>query len=53
MTILTVGRRLVPIEQIALVEAFDANSNPDFKPEKDFKSRIYGLIHIRTIPPSW
>lgn len=37
--IVTLGRRLIPIEQIALVEPFDP-SNPQFKPEKDFKGRV-------------
>lgn len=40
MTILTIGKRLVSTEQIAYVEPFDPASNPDFKPEKDFKARI-------------
>lgn len=38
--VVTVGRRLVPVEQIALVEPFDPASNPEFKPEKPFKARV-------------
>jgi hypothetical protein len=38
--VITIGRRLVPIEQIAFVEPFDPASNPEFKPEKEFKSRV-------------
>jgi hypothetical protein len=30
----------VPAEQIAFVEAFAPTSNPDFKPERDFKGRV-------------
>jgi len=40
MSIITVGKRLVPSEQIAFVETFDPSSNPEFKPEKDYKGRI-------------
>jgi hypothetical protein len=39
-TIVTLGRRLIPIEQIALVEPFDPAANPEFKPEKAFKGRV-------------
>jgi hypothetical protein len=38
--VITIGKRLVPVEQVALVEPFDPAANPDFKPEKDFKSRV-------------
>ncbi len=38
--IITLGKRLLPVEQIALVESFDPTSNPDFKPEKEFKARV-------------
>jgi hypothetical protein len=40
MQVITIGRRLVPAEQIAFVEPFDPSSNPDFRPEKDFKGRL-------------
>jgi hypothetical protein len=39
-TIVTLGRRLIPIEQIAMVEPFDPAANPQFKPDKAFKARI-------------
>jgi hypothetical protein len=38
--VITLGKRLLPVEQIALVEPFDPTSNPDFKPEKEFKARV-------------
>ena len=40
MKVVTIGKRLVPVEQVAFVELFDPSSNPEFKPEKDFKGRI-------------
>ncbi len=40
MTILTIGKRLISLDQIAYVEAFDPAANPEFKPEKDFKARL-------------
>ncbi|WP_316203930.1 hypothetical protein [Bradyrhizobium sp. SZCCHNS3051] len=45
MKVITIGKRLVAAEQIVLVEAFDPASNPEFKPEKDFKARIVLLNH--------
>ena len=38
--VITIGRRHVPIEQIAYVEPFDPATNPEFKPEKPFKARV-------------
>jgi hypothetical protein len=40
MKVITIGKRLVPAEQVAFVEPFDPSSNPEFKPEKDFKARV-------------
>jgi hypothetical protein len=40
MTILTIGKRRISLEQIAYVEPFDPAANPEFKPEKDFKARL-------------
>jgi hypothetical protein len=40
MKVLTIGKRLVPLEQVACVEPFDPAANPEFKPEKEFKSRL-------------
>jgi hypothetical protein len=38
--IVTIGKRLIPVEQIAYVEPFDPAANPDFKPEKSYKARV-------------
>jgi hypothetical protein len=40
MKVITIGKRLVPAEQLAFVESFDPSGNPEFKPEKDFKGRV-------------
>jgi hypothetical protein len=40
MQVVTLGKKLIPIEQIAFIEAFDPASNPEFKPERDFKGRV-------------
>jgi hypothetical protein len=31
--VITIGKRLVSLEQIAFVEPFDPANNPEFKPE--------------------
>jgi hypothetical protein len=51
MTILTIGKRYIPVHQIAYVEPFDPTSNSDFRPEKEFKARIV-LINRDTVPVS-
>jgi hypothetical protein len=38
--VITLGKRLLPFEQIVLIEPFDPSSNPDFKPAKEFKARV-------------
>jgi hypothetical protein len=38
--VVTIGKRLIPLEQIAFVEPFDPASNPDFKSDKPFKARV-------------
>lgn len=39
--VITIGKRLLSSEQVALVEVFDpTTNNPDFKPDKDFKGRV-------------
>jgi hypothetical protein len=38
--VIAVGKRLLPVGHIALVEPFDPSSNPDFKPAKEFKARV-------------
>jgi len=48
MQIITIGKRLVPANQIAVVEPFDPTSNPEFKPEKTYLSRIV-LLNRDTI----
>ena len=40
MTTVTFGRRLVPLEQIALIEPFDPSTNPRMQSERPFKARI-------------
>jgi hypothetical protein len=40
MKVVTIGKRVVPVEQIAFIEPFDPAANPEFKPEKDFKGRV-------------
>jgi hypothetical protein len=40
MQFITIGKRLIPAEQVAFVEPFDPSSNPEFKPEKDYKGRV-------------
>lgn len=41
--VVTIGKRLIPLEQIAFVEPFDPASNPDFKSDKPFKARVVML----------
>lgn len=38
--VITIGKRLIPVEQIAFAEPFDSASNPEFRPEKEFKARV-------------
>lgn len=40
MKVITIGKRLVPAEHVAFVEPFDPASNPEFKPDKDYKGRV-------------
>jgi hypothetical protein len=40
MQVITLGKKLIPADQIAFVEAFDPASNPEFKPDRDFKARV-------------
>jgi hypothetical protein len=49
MIIYEIGKLFIPSEQVAYVEPFDpSSSNPEFKPEKDFKPRIV-LINRDTV----
>lgn len=43
MKVITIGKKLVLVEQVAFVEPFDPAANPEFKPEKDYKGRIVML----------
>jgi hypothetical protein len=47
-TIVTIGRKHVPIEEIALVEPFDPAGNPQFTPKRDYKARVV-LLNRETI----
>jgi hypothetical protein len=38
--VITIGRKHVPIEQIAYVEPFELAPDAEFKPEKPFKGRV-------------
>jgi hypothetical protein len=38
--VITLGRRFVPVEQIAFVEPFDPASNPKLKSDNAFKARV-------------
>jgi hypothetical protein len=38
--VITIGKRLVPAEQVAYVKPFDPTSNPEFKAPRDFKGRM-------------
>jgi hypothetical protein len=46
--VITIGKRLIPVEQIAFAEPFDAASNPDFKSDKPFKARVV-LVNRDTV----
>lgn len=37
---ITIGRRILPVEQIVLVEPYEASSNQRVQSEKQFKSRV-------------
>ena len=37
---ITIGRRLVPLDHIALVEPFDPSAHPGMKTDKAFKARV-------------
>ena len=38
--VVTIGKRVIPLDQIAFVEPFDPTRNPNFKPSKEFKTRL-------------
>ena len=37
---LTISKRLIPLEHIALVEPFDPSAHPGMKTQKVFKARV-------------
>jgi hypothetical protein len=43
MKVIAIGKKLVPVEQVAFVEPFDPSVSPEFKPEKDYKGGIVML----------
>jgi hypothetical protein len=48
MTTITIGKRLVPVEQIALIEPFDEASRERMQSEKSFQTRIV-LLHRESV----
>lgn len=38
--VITIGKRLIPIEQIAFVEPYDPATNPKLQTSRDYKARI-------------
>lgn len=38
--VITIGKRLIPIEHIAFVEPYDPSSNPKLQTSRDYKARI-------------
>lgn len=43
MKVITIGKKLVAVEQLAFVEPFDLLANPEFRPEENYKGRIVML----------
>ncbi len=46
--VITIGKRLIPIEHIAFVEPYDPSTNPKLQSSRDYKSRIV-LINRESI----
>jgi hypothetical protein len=46
--VITIGRELVPVEQIAYVEPFEPAANGQFKPDKPYKGRVV-LLNRETV----
>ena len=40
MSTVTIGKRLIPLDHIALVEPFDPSAHPGMKSDKAFKARV-------------
>lgn len=50
--IISVGRQLLPVENIAFIEPFDANANPEFKPQREYRSRIVLRSRVSILAPA-
>ncbi len=46
--VITIGRELVPVEQIAYIEPFEPSPNGQFKPDKPYKGRVV-LLNRETV----
>jgi hypothetical protein len=46
--VITIGRELVPVEQIAYFESFEPPANGQFKPDKPYKGRVV-LLNRETV----
>ncbi len=46
--VITIGRELVPVEQIAYIEPFEPSPNGQFKPDKPYKGRVV-LLNRKTV----
>jgi hypothetical protein len=49
MKVITIGKRLLPADQVVFVEPFEPAANPEFKPEKSFKGRVVMLDRGRVL----
>ena len=38
--VITIGRELIPVEQIAYVEQFEPPTNGQFRPDQPYKGRV-------------
>jgi hypothetical protein len=47
-SVITIGRELVPVEQIAYVEPFEPPANGQFKPDKPYTRRVV-LLNRETV----
>ena len=45
-----IGRRILPIEQIALIEPFDSETQKNMRSDRAFKARIVLLNRDNTLP---
>ena len=47
-TNIQIGRRLIPLEHIALIEPFDPSSQPELRSERPFQNRVVLINRERT-----